>query len=79
MKKGDIYFFARILRTGVFEVCEIRINSVTDEYFTGVDKKDGRTYLFDYPDLNTVVFKEREDALNLVKMEEDKYDYSENL
>ncbi len=81
MKKGDTYYYARTLKTGVFEVCELRINTVTSNYFTGVDTRDKRTYMFDYPDLNVTVFKNRNDALSKVKMEEEKYDYrnKENL
>lgn len=75
MKKGDNYYYARALKNGVFEICDLKINSVTNDYFTGVEDRTGRTYLFDYVDLDVAVFKNREDALEIVKMEESKYDY----
>ena len=75
MKKGDSYYYGRVLRGGVFEVCDLKIVSVTDDYFTGFEERTGRTYLFDYTDLNVAVFKHRKDALEMVKMEESKYDY----
>lgn len=75
LKKGDNYYYARILKNGVFEVCDLKIVTVADNYFTGFEERTGRTYMFDYPDLNVAVFKNRIDALEIVKMEESKYDY----
>lgn len=73
VKKGTTWYYARALPTGVFEVCELKINTVTSNYFTGVDKRDKRTYMFDYKDVNHTVFYNRDDALRVVKLKEEQY------
>ena len=73
MTRGDIYYYGRALSSGVFEICELKINTITSNYFTGVDKRDKRTYLFDNSDIDKIVFKNRQDALNYIRDKESKY------
>ena len=45
LKKKDIVYYARIIpNTGIYEVCELIIRTVADDYFAGMDKRDKRTY-----------------------------------
>lgn len=68
LKKKDIVFLARIIpKTGVYEVCELTIRTITDTYFVGTDKRDKHAHLLSYDDLNRIVFKNRQDALKLVQ------------
>ena len=71
LKRKDIVYYARIIpNTGIYEVCELIIRTVADDYFAGMDKRDKRTYLFGYNAIDNTVFVNRKDALNKVKIAE---------
>ena len=71
LKRKDIVYYARIIpNTGIYEVCELIIRTVADDYFAGMDKRDKRTYLFGYNAIDNTVFVDRKDALNNVKIAE---------
>ena len=71
LKRKDTVYYARIIpNTGIYEVCELIIRTVTDDYFAGMDKRDKRTYLFGYNAIDNTVFVDRKDALNKVKIAE---------
>ena len=71
LKRNDIVYYARIIpNTGIYEVCELIIRTVADDYFAGMDKRDKRTYLFGYNAIDNTVFVDRKDALNKVKIAE---------
>lgn len=64
IKKKDKLYYARIIPSGgVYDVCEIKIRTIEDTYFVGIDKSDKHAYLFNNDDLNKIIFKSREDAL----------------
>lgn len=66
--KGDIVFYTRIIiKNHIYEVCELKIRTVEDEWFVGVDKRDKHAYLLKNSELNKTVFNKRQDALDLVK------------
>lgn len=68
LHKYDMVYYARIIpTTGVYEVCELIIRTIADTYFVGTDKRDKRAYLLLYKNLNKTVFKERNNALKIVK------------
>lgn len=68
INKKDKLYYARIIpKTGIYEVCEISIRTVENTWFVGIDKRDKHAYMFNYSDLNTILFKERKDALEKVK------------
>ena len=71
LKRKDIVYYARIIpNTGIYEVCELIIRTVADDYFAGMDKRDKRTYLFGYNAIDNTVFVDRKDALSKVKIAE---------
>lgn len=71
MNKGSILYHSRILpNAGIFEICEIKINTVTDTYFVGVDKDTKKSFLFPYSAINETVFEDRKYALERVKFAE---------
>lgn len=73
MKRKDIVYYARIQPTlGVYDVLELVIRTVESTWFTGMEKRDKRVYLFSNKDLNKTVFTDRKEALNKVK-EAEKY------
>lgn len=71
INKGDILYYSRVNpKAGIYDLCELKIRTVTDTYFVGVDKKDKQAHIFGYNALNSIVFENRKDALNKLKYEE---------
>ena len=71
-KIGDIVYYARIIPTlGIYDVCELKIRTVTDTYFVGTDKRDKRAYLFSYNAVGKCIFSNRKDAVEKVIMAEE--------
>ena len=57
-------YYARIMPTlGIYDVCELKIRTVTDTYFVGTDKRDKRAYLFSYNVVGKCIFSNRKDAV----------------
>ena len=66
-KIGDIVYYARIMPTlGIYDVCELKIRTVTNTYFVGTDKRDKRAYLFSYNAVGKSIFSNRKDAVEKV-------------
>lgn len=67
IRKGMVLYYARILRpVGMYEVIELLIRTVEDDYFVGVDKRDKHAYLFSYNNLNKLIFSDRQECLDIV-------------
>lgn len=63
-KIGNTIYYARIMPTlGIYDVCELKIRTVTDTYFVGTDKRDKRAYLFSYNAVGKCIFLNRKDAV----------------
>ena len=63
----DVLYYARIIpRVGIFDVCQLKIRTVKEDYFVGCDKVDKHAYLFSYSDFGEVVFHDRKQALDKV-------------
>ena len=68
INRGDILYYSRINpKAGIYDLCELKIRTVTDTYFVGVDKRDKQAHIFGYNALNSIVFENRVEALNKVK------------
>lgn len=64
IKKKDKLYYARIIpNSGIYDVCEIKVRTVENTYFVGIDKSDKHAYLFSNDDLNKIIFTSRDDAL----------------
>lgn len=71
MKKGDIYYYARIIPSaGIYDLLEIKIRSVYDTYFVGIERRDKQAFLFNYSDIDKILFEDRKIALKVVKKAE---------
>ena len=71
-KIGNTIYYARIMPTlGIYDVCELKIRTVTDTYFVGTDKRDKRAYLFSYNAVGKCIFSNRKDAVEKVIMAEE--------
>lgn len=45
INKGDIVYYTRIFpETGTYDLCDLVVRTVMDNWFCGVDKKDKRAY-----------------------------------
>ena len=67
IKRGKIVYYARILKSvGTYEVSELLIRTVDDDYFVGIDKHDKHAYLFLYSSLNELIFDNRQECLDVV-------------
>ena len=66
-KIGDVVYYARIIPTlGIYDACELKIRTVADTYFVGMDKRDKRVYLFSYNAVGKCIFSNRKDAVHKV-------------
>lgn len=65
---GDKVYYARIIpNTEIYEVCELKIRTIENNFFVGTDKHEKQAYLFSYNKLNKIIFTDRNKALQVVK------------
>ena len=68
MEVNDVVYYARIMPfCDVYEVCELRVRTVGDDWFTGIDNHDKHVYCFKQSDTESTFFYNRADALEKVK------------
>ena len=67
LNKKDIVYYARILpSSGIYDVLELKIRTVEEDWFVGQEKRDKQAFLFQNTELNKTVFKDRNKALEKV-------------
>jgi hypothetical protein len=80
LKKKDVVYFARIIPSSyMYDVCELIIRTVEDNWFVGIDKRDKHAFLFYDTDINKIIFTDRKKALEKVKDAESKRRKVENI
>ena len=68
MEVNDVVYYARIMPTcDIYEVCELRIRTADENWFSGIDKNDKHVYCFSKSDIEINIFHNRSDALEKVK------------
>ena len=73
LKKKDTLYYARIIpSSSVYDICEIIVRTIEDNWFVGIDKRDKHAYLFYYADINKIIFPDRKQALEKIKEAESK-------
>ena len=71
LKKKDIVYYTRIIpSSGIYDVYELTVRTVEDDWFVGLEKRDKQAFLFSSSDFNKIVFKDRNKALKVVKLAE---------
>ena len=71
LKKKDIVYYARIMpSSGIYDVLELKVRTVEEDWFVGIEKRDKQAFLFADTDINKIIFVDRNKALNLVKTAE---------
>lgn len=72
LQKHKTVYYARIIpQTYIYDVCELIIRTIEDDYFVGTDKRDKHAYLLTYNDLDKIYAK-KPDALSVVRKAETK-------
>ena len=62
IEKGSVVYYTRVFpNTGTYDLCELRVRTVMDNWFCGVDKKDKRAYLISFNEID-------ENVLMIVKL-----------
>lgn len=65
LKQKDHLYYARIMPTCyIYDVCDLIVRTVNEDWFVAIDKRDKHAYLFNDSDLEKTVFRNRKDALN---------------
>ena len=71
LKNKDIVYYTRILpSSNIYDVLELKIRTVKEDWFVGIEKRDKQAFLFQNTELNKTVFKDRNKALEKVKAAE---------
>ena len=64
IKKNDVLYYARISHNlGMYELCELKVRTVKDTYFVGLENRTKVAFLFGYG----LIFFDRKEALKKVK------------
>ena len=74
MKIKQHIYYARIHPPYMFDVCELVIRTIKEDYFVGIDKHDKHAYLFSPADIGKIVFLNRDECLELVQREQDRWE-----
>ena len=81
--RGLTVYFARIMPTqNIYEVKDLYVRTVAEDYFVATDKKDKHTFLFMYKDIekDNNIFYDRKDAVKKVKeAEKNRKEISEEI
>lgn len=53
-------------KVGIYNVCEMIVCTLYEDYFACMDKREKKRYLFNYSDIDKILFANRLEALTLV-------------
>ena len=73
--RGLTVYFARIIPTqNIYEVKDLYVRTVAEDYFVATDKKDKHAFLFMYKDVDkdNNIFYDRKDAVKKSKRSREK-------
>lgn len=71
LKKNQIVFYARILPpSGIYDVLELKIRTVEEDWFVGQEKRDKQAFLFLDDAIGKTVFTDRKKALKVAQAAE---------
>lgn len=67
LKKKDTVYYTRIMpSSNIYDILELKIRTVEDNWFVGIEKRDKQALLFYDTDINKIIFKDRNVALKKV-------------
>lgn len=69
VKKKDVLYYVRVFPNhGMYDLCEMIVRTVTDDdWFVTTDKRSKQAFLFYYNDIGKIIFKDRKEALTIIK------------
>lgn len=68
IKKGDVLYYNRIIPTcGVYDLLEVKVRTIADDWFCVTEKHTKQAYLFSYNKLENGVYRDRKLALKEIK------------
>ena len=68
LKKSDVVYRTRILPTvGIYDLDELKIRTVKETYFVGVEKRNKTAFLLPYSSIDKTVFLNRKEALQKIR------------
>ena len=71
IKKSNIVYYARMMpNVGLYEVIDLKIRTVADDFFVGIENRTKHAYMFKISDIGKIIFFDRKEALNVVKAAE---------
>lgn len=71
IKKSDVIYYARVMPTvGLYEIIELKVRTVAEDYIVGIDKNTKHAFMFYFDDINRTIFFDRNEALKVVKAAE---------
>lgn len=72
LEVGQEVYYARIMKIhNVYDLLEIKIRTVNEDYFAGIYERTKQTFLFSKKDLGKTVFEKRYEALEYLRKEKD--------
>ena len=74
LKLKDTVYYARIIPSSfIFDVLELKIRTVDDGWYVGIEKRDKQAFLFLEEDIGSKIFIKRTDCLKVVKKAQKEY------
>lgn len=71
LKKKDVVYYTKIIPScGIYDVYELRIRTVEDDWFVAIEKTDKQAHYFTKSDIGKTIFIDRNEALNVVRKAE---------
>ena len=68
LKKKDVVYYTKIIPScGIYDVYELRIRTVEDDWFVGIEKTDKQAHYFTKSDIGKTIFTDRNEAVRKVK------------
>lgn len=67
LNKKDKVYYARIIESSnIFDVLDLTIRTVQDDWFVGIEKRDQQAFMFQNSDIGVRIFLDRDEALEKV-------------
>ena len=68
MQKDDVVYFCQVIpNCNIYEILELKIRTVTEKWYVGVDEKTKQAQIFTEDMIDQYVFTHRVDALEALR------------
>lgn len=69
MEKGDVVYYCEVVpNCSLYEILDLTIRTVGENYWVGVDEKTKQAHMFTPDMIDVYVFRHRSDALEALKV-----------